>query len=192
MYKIFAVLSSLIFSFENSTSQPKGVLFTIDTTEFISGEFIYTYQKNIYNKKITKQKIDEYLELYINFKLKVREAYERGIDTSITFKKEYNHYLDQLHEPYLSVQDDNERLIKEAYQRLQEEIHVSHLLIKVDQYASASDTLVAYKKIMEIKNSITIPADFEQFIIKFSEEPGAAKSKGDLGYFSVFKMVYPF
>ena len=93
-------------------------------------EFMRVFNKNKRDKaKPTKQEIDEYLDLYIKFKLKVKEAYTLKMDTMPSFKTELAGYRTQLAQPYLTDKTVTENLIKEAYQRSQQEVRASHLLI---------------------------------------------------------------
>jgi peptidyl-prolyl cis-trans isomerase SurA len=181
------------------------ILLTIEEEQVPVSEFMYVYNKNNINNEVIDQKsLEEYLELYINFKLKVREAKELGMDTAAAFVKELNGYRQQLAEPYFIDEEVNEELMRTAYERSKYDIRASHILIKVDQYAPPKDTLEAYNRIMEIRERILEGEDFGEVAAEVSEDPTAADrpgsngrrprkgNKGDLGYFSVFDMIYPF
>ena len=156
-------------------------------------EFMRVFNKNKRDKaKPTKQEIDEYLDLYIKFKLKVKEAYALKMDTMPSFKTELAGYRTQLAQPYLTDKTVTENLIKEAYQRSQQEVRASHLLINCALDAKPSDSLAAYQKIMGLRNRIVKGESFNTVASQFSEDPSAKANEGDLGYFSAFQMIYPF
>ena len=138
----------------NKVDYPKSPTFLkIDDQTVSVDEFEYLYQKNNSTQEDSlwnREKIQEYLDLYIDFKLKVEEAKGLGLDTSQAFKKEFEIYKSQLAEPYLTPKNVSEKLVKEAYSRLNESVRASHILIMVEQYANPEDTLIAYKKIQDI------------------------------------------
>jgi peptidyl-prolyl cis-trans isomerase SurA len=169
------------------------VLFTIQKKPIYSDEFIYLYKKNHTQPgDFTEAKEDEYLNLLINFKLKITDAHLRGMDTTATFLKEYNTYKEDLKKPYLAGVDDLDRLTKEAYEHLKEEIKASHILIAVKQDALPNDTLVAFNKISAIRERALQGEDFSALARELSEDPSAKTNSGNLGYFTTMQMVYPF
>lgn len=180
------------FSFSDSFAQSKKYFFSLGEDKHYSDEFNYAYSKNNLKKDIKKDSIDAYLELYINFRLKVKEAKVLGYDTSASFKKEFNQYKSQLEDSYLSPKKEQEALIKEAYERSLWEISASHILIRTTDDSSSEDTLKAYKKIISIRNRLINGEDFAELAKIKSEDPSAKQNGGNLGYFSVFQMVYPF
>ncbi len=169
-------------------------LLTIDNKPVSSGEFLRIYQKNNSSESvIDKKSMDEYLDLFINFKLKVTEAEHRGMDTSSKFTKELKGYQSQLEKPYFTDKNVDEKLIKEAFDRQQKDVRASHILIMVDKNAAAADTLAAYEKIKGIRQQIIDgKKDFRSAAIQNSQDPSAKQNGGDLGFFTVFQMVYPF
>lgn len=176
---------------KSSQQQP---LFSIDRSIVAANEFTTLYKKNHQHKPedFTAPKVEEYLQLYINFKLKVAEAMNRGLDTTASFNKEFEQYREEIKKPYVSEGDDLDRLVKEAYQRSLQQVRVAHILILVKDQATPSDTLAAWNKIKEIKRRIAAGEDFGSMAKEFSEEPSAKANGGDLGYFSSMDMVYPF
>ncbi len=178
----------------SAIAQNSDVLMTIGNEKVSKSEFEYVFKKNNKNSdKADEKSLREYLDLYINFKLKVIEAKSLGMDTVSSFKKELAGYRKQLAAPYLTDKEVNERLISEAYTRLQKEIRASHILINCAEDASPKDTLAAYNKIMNIRRrAVDKKENFEKLAKEFSQDPSAKTNGGDLGYFSAFDMVYPF
>jgi peptidyl-prolyl cis-trans isomerase SurA len=171
----------------------KNVLFTIDNEPVTVAEFERVYSKNINLVKDEAQKDKKnYLELFVNYKLKVKEAHTQGLHLESDFINEYTKYRNELSQNYLYEQEITEEIIREAYDRLQEQVRASHILILVSQDAIPSDTLVAYNKIKEIRDKAVAGEDFTQLAKTYSEDPSAKDNGGDLGYFSAFQMVYPF
>jgi peptidyl-prolyl cis-trans isomerase SurA len=163
------------------------ILLTVGGNEVKLSEF-----NAIYNKNNSKESVQDYLDLYIKFKLKVKEAEELGFDTMPKFIAELAGYRKQLAEPYLTDKDVTEVLIKEAYSRMKSDVRASHILVAVKEDAAPNDTLKAYNKIMNARKSILKGADFVATAKQVSEDPSVKKNGGDLGYFSAFHMVYPF
>jgi peptidyl-prolyl cis-trans isomerase SurA len=187
----FFFILCIYYTFD-ALAQSKKPFFLIGDDTHFADEFNYAYSKNNLKEGIKKDSIDAYLELYINFRLKVKEAKTSGYDTTNAFKKEFNQYRGQLEESFLSPKKEQEALIKEAYGRSKWEIRASHILIRLDEEASPSDTLKAYSKIMEVRERALKGEDFSDLARIKSEDPSAKQNGGDLGYFSVFQMVYPF
>ncbi len=173
---------------ENST------LFSIDENLTLADEFLYIYEKNNFNNDsiYTENDVDEYFELFVNFKLKVEAARSAGMDTTKIFIDEFESYKGQLIKPYQTETIERERLVLEAYNRMKYEIDASHILVTVDPAATPEDTATAYNKILEVKEKAKTGQDFGELATKYSEDPSAKSNKGHLGYFSAFQMVYAF
>lgn len=189
---IFGLLIAISF---NSIAQnsPKEALFTIDQKPYYTDEFSRIYKKNLDLVKDESQKdLDQYLELFIGYKLKVNRAYKLGLQNNVQYQNELKSYRTQLAYNYFNDTKITQELIEESYNRLQKEIKASHVLINVDENATPADTLVAYKKAQEIREKALKGEDFEQLIVQYSQEPSAKENKGELGYFSAFRMIYPF
>jgi len=168
-------------------------LFTVGKSIFTTDEFLYTYKKNHQNKgSSTEKNVNEYLDLLIIFKLKVSEARARGLDTTTKFNNEFKTYREELKKPYRTEPDALDKLTKETYQRLTEEVNAAHILITVKADATPADTLIAWKKIAEIKKRIEAGEDFEKLAAELSEDPSAKYNNGGLGFFTALQMVYPF
>ncbi len=170
------------------------VVLEIDGEQITVNEFLHIYNKN--NKQGNDYNLDSlknYMDLFVNFKLKVAEARNMGFDTLKKFNKELRNYRTQLAQPYLTDKSVENELIKEAWERKQHDVKASHILIKLDQHASPEDTLKAYNKITEIREkALSGDADFNKLAKEYSEDKSLRKNSGHLGWFTVFGMVYPF
>jgi len=173
-------------------AQDQDFVIEVNDKKISKNEFLQIYLKNNQNPKFDKKSIDEYLELYKKFKLKVLEAEAQGYDTLPKLKKELLGYRKSLSTPYLIDKKENSKVIEEAYNRLQKEVKASHILIRLDQNASPEDTLKAFSKISSIKKRIENGEDFAKVAKEVSEDPSAVSNGGDLGYFTAFQMVFPF
>ena len=193
MRKITLVAFSFLFSLGLS-AQVDPTIMTINDKKITQSEFLQIYLKNNPDPKYDKASLDEYMELFTKFKLKVAEAEALGYDTIPKLVKELNGYKTQLALPYLVDSAKNESLINEAYDRTKNEIKASHILIKLNPNASPEDTLMAYNKIMALKKRIDNGEDFEMVAMgkDGSEDPSVTSNGGNLGYFTAFQMVYPF
>ncbi len=179
--------------FAQSKQKPV-TIFTVNKKPVTAEEFIYLYQKNHKGREgeFSTTKIEEYLDLYIKFKLKVEEARQRGMDTTAKFTKEYLGYKEALRKPYLPDNKLIDSLTQLTYNRMLEEVKAAHILIKVNADASPEDTLKAYKKIQDIKKRLDAGEDFGTLAVELSEDPSAKSNEGNLGYFTTLQMVYPF
>ncbi|HSN49986.1 MAG TPA: peptidylprolyl isomerase, partial [Bacteroidales bacterium] len=189
------------------------ILMTIGGRNVDVGEFLSIYLKNnpkadslkkIGKSAIDKQNLEEYLDLYVNFKLKVRQAEDMGLDTLKSFKTELNGYRDQLSKPYFVDEPTMNRLIREAYDREHNDMRASHIFIKLAPDPMPEDTLAAFQKISKIRERLVNGESFEKLAVELSDDisardreanqqhPFMKGNHGDLGYFTVFDMVYPF
>lgn len=182
----------VFLSFNLFYGQEKPIL-KIDDDEVYISEFEQIYWKNKKENIATKEDLDNYIQLFVNFKLKVKAAEEMGLDTSKKFKDELAGYRVQLERPYLIDTSINENLINEAYYRTVNEVSASHIMVKLSPNPNPKDTLAAFRKIEDIRLKINSGiASFEELAEEVSEDPSAKFNKGNLGYFNAFKMVYPF
>ena len=204
---LFAMIIAISTNFAFTQSNlDKKVLVTINNENVTAGEFMRVYEKNNYSDELySEDDVNEYLNLYINFKLKVAEAEYLKMDTSLSFTTELSGYRTQLAKPYFVDESVNEELLLEAYNRLTKDIRASHILIMVDENATPEDTLKAYNKISRVIDELSAGKEFSVAAIEYSEDPSARDTKaipnkqrakkgnrGDLGYFTVFNMLYPF
>ncbi len=166
---------------------------TIDNNNISLEEFKSIFYKNNHEGEINKVYLDEYMELFINFKLKVREAEELKMDTVSSFLKELEGYKNQLAAPYLKNKEFDENMVLEAYERMLKDVNASHILIAVNENASDKEDKIAYEKALSIrKEIITNKTNFKDAAKKYSTDKFSAENGGVLGYFTVFMMVYDF
>lgn len=178
---------------EENTSDDS-VILTVGAEVVSLGDFKYIYSKNNRDSIITSKALDEYMELFIKFKLKVMEAEALGMDTIAEFTKELAGYRKQLTRPYLVDMELLDELVLEAHNRKQEEIHARHILVSVNPEASPSDTLRAWNRISKLRNRVNAGEDFTTVAKSKggSDDPSVVDNGGDLGWFTAFQMVYAF
>ncbi len=172
--------------------QEQPVLLTIADDKVTLDEFERIYKKNNNEASLNRQTPEEYLELFINFKLKVKEAEALGMDTTAKFINELEGYRVQLAKPYLADEETKEEMMQEAYERAKLDINASHILIKLPPNPSPADTLAAFKKITDIRQRIVNGEDFATVARATSDDGSVQRNGGDLGYFTVFSMIYSF
>jgi peptidyl-prolyl cis-trans isomerase SurA len=186
---LFALLTACL-----SYAQQDPVLMTVGDRPVTRSEFLQIYLKNNPNPKFDRASLDEYMELFKKFKLKVIEAENLGYDSIPKLRNELDGYRRQLATPYLIDSAKNKALVREGYERMRFEVSASHILIRVPEDAAPADTLLAYNRIIELRKRILKGEDFEQ-VAKGkggSQDESVRTNGGALGYFSAFQMVYPF
>ncbi|MCQ2285470.1 MAG: peptidylprolyl isomerase [Bacteroidales bacterium] len=186
----------------NVFSQKNDYLLIVGNDTTTATEFLQTYQKNSSLEKATQKDLQDYLDLYIKFKLKVADGLAKQVDTAKSFKRELNSYRTQSAQQYLVDKEVTEELLTEAYEHSKYDVRASHILFNC-KGDNPSDTLAAYKKAMDVrKRIIAKELSFSEAAIKYSDDPSAKDqlqngrtipgNKGDLGYFTAFNMIYPF
>lgn len=156
-------------------------------------EFTYLFRKNHpKSAQHTEAEVLNYLELLVTFKAKVEEAKARGYDTTRSFRKEFAGYRTELMKPYTADRDQLNRLTRQAYERMTLEVRASHILVSLKANPTPQDTLAAYDKALSLRDRVLKGEDFSSLARAFSEDPTAKINGGDLGYFTVLQMVYPF
>lgn len=181
---------NLIGFAQNST---KEVLFTIDNKPYYTDEFARVYKKNLDLVKDESQKdLNQYLELFVGYKLKINKAYKLGLQDGSAYQNELKSYRTQLSKNYTSDSKVTKELVEEGYKRFLKEIKAAHILITVDENAAPEDTLKAYNQALDIRKRAIDGEDFGKLATEFSQDPSAKDNKGDLGYFTAFRMVYAF
>lgn len=187
---VSAFVVSAVISQAQTNNSP--VLMEIGNKKVSKAEFENIYHKNNKDKATDKKSVTEYMELFTNFKLKVKAAEDMGLDTSATYKSELEGYRKSISQPYLTDKEVNDKLLTEAYDRTKINVRASHLLINCDAAALPKDTLAAYNKVMTLRARILKGEDFGKVAKENSQDPSAKENLGDLGYFSALQMVYPF
>jgi len=166
-------------------------LFTYGSTPVTEAEFLKVYKKNNAAKTVdySEKAIREYIDLYSLFRMKVQEANNMHLDTTAAVASELDNYRRQLAKSYLTDDEVAGRLVKEAYDRSKEEIHVAHILL----LASNSDTARVYHLADSLYKEITLKkADFGALAKQYSEDRGSKANGGDIGFISALQTVYPF
>jgi len=190
---LFAFITLLAFSGTKAQSQDP-VLMKINNRPVTKSEFEYLYHKN--NTSV-QQSLEDYLKLFVDYKLKVEEAMALGMDTTKSFVTEYNGYKNQITQPYLTDTVSELILAKREYDRLGENIETSHILVRFEQKGLLpKDTLAAYEKALSIREKLFAkkPMSFEQAAKEYSEDPSANMSErpGYLGWATAMTFVSPF
>jgi peptidyl-prolyl cis-trans isomerase SurA len=189
---LFGLILALNFSAQAQNNK-KEVLFTIDNKPYYTDEFARVYKKNLDLVKDESQKdLNQYLELFVGYKLKINKAYKLGLQSGNQYQNELKSYRTQLAKTYVTDSKVTNELVEEAYNRSLKEISASHILIMVDENAMPADTLKAYKQVMDIRQKALNGEDFGELALKYSQDPSAKENKGDLGFFTAFRMVYAF
>lgn len=192
--KRLLVLAITLVLTQTVVAQDDPVIMTIDDKEITKSEFLQIYLKNNDDPKYDKASLDEYMELFKKFKLKVAEAEAMGYDTIPKLVRELSGYTKQLANPYLVDSTKIEELVEQAYYRTTNEVRASHILVQLKPNALPKDTLIAYNKIMAFRKRVLDGEPFDNVAGGHdgSEDPSAKSNKGDLGFFTAFQMVYPF
>ena len=189
---IFFVVFVGVYSV-NAQQKIDQTFLTIGGEKIPASEFVRIYLKNNQeNQTIDSKSIEEYLNLFINFKLKVADALNAKLDTSSSFKNELAGYRQQLARPYMVDKETEQYLINEAYERMKYEVNASHILIAVPENTSSSDTLKFYDKAIAIRDRIIAGEPFDVVARATSDDHSVSKNNGTLGFFTAFQMVYPF
>ncbi len=166
------------------------VLIRIENKEISSSEFERLYKKNM--SVAGEISLEEYLDLYIDFQLKVYDAEKNLLHEETSFLNEFKMYRQQLARPFLTHVPTEELFLKEAYERLQQDIHASHILVRMEPGTQPADTLLAWEKAIRMREQILAGEEFEAVARRASDDPSAKFNSGEIGYFTAFQMVYPF
>lgn len=159
------------------------ILFTVNERPVYHSEFDYIYKKNNRDKAdYSKESLQEYLDLYIKFKLKVEKAKELRLDTLKALQTELAGYRKQLASAYLVDREVTEALIDEAYQRKMQDVKVRHILVSVPEKASKDRIAAAEEKIYNIKEKLNNGADFGMMAKTLSDDKRSAANDGELGW----------
>lgn len=191
--KKYILLFNIIIGYLLSAQQKDNVLMYVNNKPVYVDEFENLYTKNLDMVQDPAQKdIDNYLQLFIRYKLELEDAYQKKYDTLPYLVKELKKYRNDLAAKYKTDEEIIDKLIKEAYERMQYDVKVSHILIQTPPNAAPQDTLKAYRKIMKIYKQAIAGTDFNDLAVKYSQDPSVKDNRGDLGYINIFTTVYPF
>ena len=191
-------------------AQEDKVLMTIDGKPVMLSEFKYIYEKNSQEAAGGQKSLEEYLDLFVNFKLKVTEAERRGIDTTEAFIKELKGYRAQATPKYLTDNEAMDALVRRTYEWQKYDRRVAHIAIECPMNADSATTAEALAKINDARERVTTGKmivkgrggkkrpqrakreDFKVVAAAVSTDPGAKDNQGELGWISPFRFVYPF
>ena len=174
------------------------VIMTVNGQSVLRSEFEYSYNKNNSEGVIDKKSVEEYVDLFINYKLKVAAALDAHYDTLTSFKQEFAQYRDQQVLPAMVTDDD---MLKEAHNIYDNTVRqigpdglvqVAHILIRVDQKAPADDLSAAKQRIDSVYNALKQGADFAELAGKVSQDPGSARQGGLLPFVQRGQLVKEF
>ena len=141
---------------------------------------------------LSREEFEENFELFVTYKLKVREAESLGLDQSEEFKNEFASFKETLISPYLIKNSLEEGELRKTYSRMQEIVRASHILFQFPPNASNEDSLIVLKMALKVKNEIENGGDINALAVQYSDDPSAKTNRGDLGYFTSLQMVQPF
>lgn len=183
----------LVTLFSLSVNAQK-TLFSIDGETYKVDQFRYLYEKNNQDedKLYSESSINEYLDLFINLKLKVKEAESLGLHEQANFQKELNQYRSQVAETYLVDRSATKELVEEAYQRSKKEIKCAHILVSCAEDAMPVDSTLAYTKAMQLRDRVLNGENFFKLAKQESDDPSAEQNQGRLGFSTVFRFIYEF
>ncbi len=187
---LFTFLSITLILNVKAQSAQKDVLFFVDDDPVYTSEFLRVYNKNLDLVQDESQKdVNEYLTLFTNYKLKLKEARALGLDNKPSYQRELSSYKKQLTKSFMTDAKVTDAMVAEAYERISYEVKANHILIKVSENASPEDSLIAYNKILKLRNR-TLKEGFEA--VRKEVHNGQTVYGEELGYFSGFRMVYKF
>lgn len=190
-------------------AQEDKVLMTINGEDIMASEFLYIYEKNNQETSLEKKTMDEYLDLFVNFKLKVTEAMAQGVDTTEAFKKELAGYRAQATPKYMQDDEAIDSLVVLSYNRMARIRKASHIAVQCPMDADSATVAAAEAKINELRERVIVglpkevkkgrkkvtvrePEEFAEVAVLYSEEPSAKQTKGALGWIQPFRYVYSF
>ena len=206
MKKILSLAISMAAMFGSflSAQNSDPVLMTVGNENVTKSEFIKAYQKNSSLNEATEADLRDYLRLYTDYRMKVQEAKSLQLDTAKAFQREWEAYKGQYAQQYLIDNEVSDQLLQETVERARYHVRASHILIRLPQDPTPKDTLAAYHKIMKIREEIVNGLNFNEAAERYSEDESARDfvnpqnnrkqpgNRGELGYFSVLEMIYPF
>ena len=181
--KIGILFCTIVCAWSLQAQDNDPILFSVENIDVPVSEFRYIYDKTNGDKaSYSVASLKEYLDLYVKFKLKVKRAQEMKLDTIPALQRELDGYRRQLANSYLIDKEVTDRLVREAYDRMGEDINVSHIMIQCASDTSPADTALAYAKINKIMQQLKDGASFELLASTQSGDPSSRKNNGNIGY----------
>jgi peptidyl-prolyl cis-trans isomerase SurA len=186
MKKELLLLTAICFSVSIAAQN----IFTFGKNAVGKEEFLRAFNKNNNPAQDRTAALKEYLDLYVKFKLKVQAARDLRLDTMPNQQADLRNFRRQIEDNYMNDETLINDMVKEAFNRSQKDIRLSHILILVKKEASPADTLKAFQKIQEAYRSLQNGNSFENTAVQFSEDEAVKTNKGDLGFITVFSLPY--
>lgn len=170
-------------------TEKEAVLMTVDGRPVYKSEFEYLYNKNA-GQQIEKQSLDDYVEMFVNYKLKVADALANHYDTTSTFKKELSQYRAELAAPYMLDKEAEKQLLDEAYERYKKMVKVSHIMLQGD---GSKDNEAVIARADSIRNEILAGRlDWDEAAKRFSIDRGSNQQGGSMGWIMPGRYPAPF
>lgn len=166
------------------------VIMTIAGQNIARSEFEYSYKKNNSENVIDKKTVDEYVDLFVNYKLKVQAAVDEGMDTLSSYKKEFLQYRDQQIRPSFindaDVEAEAHTIYNNEVKRIGPDglIQPAHIFVRLSTNADKATEAAAKARIDSLYNALQKGADFTELATKKSDDPGAASRGGVIGWIS--------
>ncbi|GEO11495.1 peptidylprolyl isomerase [Segetibacter aerophilus] len=182
--KKFALALGSVLLVSGSFAQ---TIFTYGNRAVTKDEFVSAFNKNPTAAADRKKSLKEYLDLYINFKLKVQGAYDAGLDKDATQQFELQNFKKQVADNIINDEANVKALVQEAFERSRKDIHLQQVFIEV---AGNADTTEAYKKIQTAYKQLKDGKEFGSVAQEFATDEATKQSKGDLGFITVFTLPY--
>jgi peptidyl-prolyl cis-trans isomerase SurA len=171
-------------------------LLIVGNEEVYPEEFLHIISKSrefqTKDEKLDPEEFEKNLELFINYKLKVKEAENLGLDKVVEFDREFEIFKEDLIKPFLIKNSIQEGELRKAYNRMQEVVKASHILLQFPNNASTEDSIAVFRMAEKLKKDAENGADFNDLALEYSDDPSAKENKGSLGYFTSLQMVYQF
>lgn len=174
---------AIIFIFNIQAQSDSDILMTVGDQNVTVGEFKYIYEKN--NGKeadYSKESLDEYIDLYTKFKLKVAKARDMQLDTIVALQKELDGYRNQLANSFLTDKEVLDKLVNEIVERKKQDVRVSHVLVKVNDKGPNELKEKARKKLANFKQQLKEGTSFSELAKLYSDDVNTKNKGGDLGF----------
>ncbi|HKK87325.1 MAG TPA: peptidylprolyl isomerase [Saprospiraceae bacterium] len=181
--RIWSSVVVILMSLSAIGQSSDDILFTVEEIEVPVSEFKHIYEKtNGDEADYSEESVEEYLDLYVNFKLKVKKAIDMGLHENAKIKRELKGYRDQLATSYLTDKQIKDKLIREVYERQQTDREVSHILFGMGRNKTPEDTLKAYNRAMSVYERLQKGEDFASLAKQYSADQSSVQQGGYLGF----------